>query len=238
MPAGRRRLLLVFVTLLTLGALPFVHPPTTGADSCSPDAPPGNYGLDLDGQGSYVDLGTPASLGATVFTLEAWVRRQGPGLAADTGALQAIPILARGRDEAGSEGNNLDLNWFLGLRASDGVLVADFEDVSDGSNHPVAGTTPVAPNVWTHVAAVYDGATWRLYLNGGLEATLAVGGTPRSDSLAHAAIGAGLDSTGAPQGWFDGVVDEVRVWNVARTDAEIHGGMIAAIPSAPGLAGR
>ena len=230
MPAGRRRLLLVFVTLLTLGALPFVHPPTTSADSCSPEAPPGNYGLDLDGQNSYVDLGTPASLGSTVFTLEAWVRRQGPGLPADTGAVQATPILARG--------NTLDLNWFLGLRQSDGVLVADFEDVSDGSNHPVAGTTPVAPNVWAHVAAVYDGATWRLYLNGGLEATLAVGGTPRSDSLAHAAIGAALDSAGAPQGWFDGVVDEVRIWSVARTDAEINAGMTAAIPSAPGLAGR
>ncbi|HET8948766.1 MAG TPA: LamG domain-containing protein, partial [Candidatus Polarisedimenticolia bacterium] len=238
MIAGRPRLLLVFVTLLTLAALPFVHPRRTGADACSPEAPPGNYGLDLDGQGAYVDLGAPASLGATVFTLEAWVRRQGPGLAADTGAVQAIPILARGREEAGSEGNDLDLNWFLGLRAGDGVLVADFEDVSDGSNHPVAGTTPVVPNVWAHVAAVYDGATWRLYLNGGLEATLAVGGTPRSDSRAHAAIGTALDSTGAPQGWFDGVVDEVRVWNVARSQAEIQSGATAAIPSAPGLAGR
>src|SRR6185295_11704637 len=119
MTAGTRRLLLVFVTLLTLAALPLVHPPTTGADSCSPEAPPGNYGLDLDGQGSYVDLGSTAALGGTVFTLEAWVRRQGPGLATGTGAVQAIPILARGRDEAGSEGNDLDLNWFLGLRQSD-----------------------------------------------------------------------------------------------------------------------
>src|SRR5262245_49072874 len=155
--AGTRRLLLASVTLLTLGALPFMQRSGLGADSCSPEAPPGNYGIDLDGQGSHVDLGAAPGLGGTVFTLEAWVRRQGPGLATSTGAEQAIPILTRGRDEAGSEANNLDLNWFLGLRASDGVLVADFEDADTGANHPASGTSVIPLHVWTHVAASYDG---------------------------------------------------------------------------------
>ncbi|NJN47301.1 MAG: hypothetical protein HC808_13405, partial [Candidatus Competibacteraceae bacterium] len=49
------------------------------------------------------------------------------------------------------------MNWFLGLRASDAVLVADFEEgaagSSPGQNHPVAGTTPLVTGVWYHVAA-------------------------------------------------------------------------------------
>ena len=30
-----------------------------------------------------------------------------------------------------------------------------------------------------------------------------------------------LTTTGAPAGFFEGVVDEVRIWNVARTAAQI-----------------
>ena len=77
------------------------------------------------------------------------------------------------------------MNYFLGIDATSGVLVADFEDAADGANHPVAGTTVVTSNVWHHAAAVYDTTTdtWRLYLDGVLDRTLALGGsfTPRVD---------------------------------------------------------
>ena len=43
----------------------------------------------------------------------------------------------------------------------------------------------------------YDGATWRLYLNGNLERQLPVGLSPRSDSLQHAGVGAMLSPSGA-----------------------------------------
>ena len=49
------------------------------------------------------------------------------------------------------------------------MLVADFEDTTNGGNHPVAGITTLADGVWYHAAATYDGTTWRLYLNGSLE---------------------------------------------------------------------
>ena len=34
------------------------------------------------------------------------------------------------------------MNYFLGIDAASGVLVADFEDTANGTNHPVSGTTP------------------------------------------------------------------------------------------------
>ena len=69
------------------------------------------------------------------------------------------------------------MNYFLGIRASDGVLVADFEEgaagATPGLNHPITGTTPIAiaPAVptdadWHHAAVTYDGTTLRLYLDG------------------------------------------------------------------------
>ena len=42
---------------------------------------------------------------------------------------------------AETEGGNVDMNYFLGIRSSDNVLVADFEDTATGANHPVVGTT-------------------------------------------------------------------------------------------------
>ena len=40
------------------------------------------------------------------------------------------------------------------------------------------------------------------------------------------------------QGFFGGVVDEVRIWNYARSDAQILSGYSREIPTAFGLIGR
>src|SRR5206468_1458483 len=132
-----------------------------------------------DGANDYVTFGSATRLDSATFTVEVWFKRTGPGLSTSTGSggVDAIPLVAKGRAEA--DGTTQDMNYFLGLRASDGVLVADFEEgatgPSPGLNHPVAGVTAVANNVWYHAAATYDGSTWRLYLNGVLETQLAVG---------------------------------------------------------------
>ncbi|HTD67556.1 MAG TPA: LamG-like jellyroll fold domain-containing protein, partial [Candidatus Limnocylindria bacterium] len=141
-----------------------------------------------------------------------------------------------------ADGNNKDMNYFLGLRSSDGVLVADFEEgatgPSPGLNHPIAGVTPIGNNVWHHAAVTYDGTTWRLYLNGALDAQLAVGRPPRSDSIQHASLASALTSSGTAAGFFRGVLDEVRIWNYARSAQEIVANRNVEISSASGLVGR
>ena len=155
----------------------------------------------------------------------------------------AIPLVTKGMAEV--EGSNKDMNYFLGIRQTDSVLTADFEDTATGLNHPVAGVTAIPANgAWHHAAATYDGTTWRLYLDGVLDAQLVVGAfTPRADSIQHATLGTALNSTGVvtsgqTAGFFDGVVDEARVWNYARTLAQISRGKNFEIANAPGLLGR
>src|SRR5438309_2249773 len=48
----------------------------------------------------------------------------------------------------------------------------------------------------------------------------------------------GSGATGAAAGFFNGVIDEVRIWNVARTQQQIQDGMSGEILSAPNLLGR
>ncbi|HEY6560716.1 MAG TPA: DNRLRE domain-containing protein [Polyangiaceae bacterium] len=194
--------------------------------------------LDFDGVDDHVRMGQAPGLGLSQMTLEAWIKRTGTGQSSGSGSggVTMIPLIAKGRGE--TDGDTRDCNYFFGIRATDGVLAADFEDMATGANHPVAGATPVSSGVWHHVAVSYDGTTWRLYLDGRLDATLAANATPRFDSIQHFGLGTALNSTGVAAGFFDGVLDEVRVWNHARSLSQIQTGMTTPIPSASGLVGR
>ena len=200
-------------------------------------AAPAGTALDFDGVDDRVSFGTASGLGVTTFTIETWFKREGTGVVASTGDLgltgttSAIPLLTKGRgqsDDPPGVGSNLDMNWFLGIRGDTGVIAVDYEEgagqLSPSLNHPYSGTTPIVNNTWYHAAATFDGTTLRLYLNGVEEGT-GLGGltgrNPRSDSIQHAALGTAMTSTGATQGFFNGVLDEPRVWNHARSAAQI-----------------
>ncbi|MEM9917490.1 MAG: LamG-like jellyroll fold domain-containing protein [Bacteroidota bacterium] len=70
---------------------------------------------------------------------------------------------------------------------------------------------------WYHVAAVVQGNTMTLYINGEPIASSPKSGT-NSPSGQNIAIG---ESAGFPGRVFNGILDEIRVWNVARTAQEI-----------------
>lgn len=181
--------------------------------------------LKFGASSAYVTFGNPSELGLEEFTIEAWFRRDGTGTAISTGSggITAVPVVTKGTAEA--DGSNVDMNYFLGIRSSDNVLAADFEEgaggASPGLNHPIAGVTPIVNGQWYHAAATYDGTTWRLYLNGSLENELVVGQPPQSASIQHAGLGTSLKSTGATNGFFNGALDEVRIWDYERSIAQI-----------------
>ena len=204
-----------------------------------------NMALDFDGTNDHVTFGAAASLGLQSFTIETWFRRDGAGVATSTGsggATNAIPLVTKGRSENDTPAN-VNANYFLGIDATTGTLVADFEDKATGLNHPVTGITAIAVSAtWHHAAVTYDTATdtWNLYLDGNLERNLPAGGdfTPENISIQHAGLGTAYNSTGVPAGFFNGVLDEVRIWNVARSQAQIQATMDQELTSGTGLIAR
>ncbi len=202
-----------------------------------------NFGIDFDGTNDYVTFGNNAALGLPQFTIETWFRRDGAGVGADTGSggVTAIPLVTKGLHQ--SDGSNEDMNYFLGIHATSGVLVADFEEgaagTTPGQNHPISGTTVIQNGIWYHAAATYDGTTWRLYLNGVLDATpLPVGQPVRADSIQHSGLATAMNASGTIEGFFNGIMDEARIWNGARTEPQIQAAMTGPVTSAPGLVAR
>jgi hypothetical protein len=137
----------------------------------------------------------------------------------------------------------VDINYFLGIDANTGVMIADFEEGAGGAtpsqNHPISGTTVVSNDVWYHAAATYDGTTLKLYLNGVQENSLTVGQPAASATTAPTAFASSIRSNGTTiQGYFNGVLDEARIWNVARTQTEIQNAINSELTSGTGLIGR
>jgi chitodextrinase len=154
--------------------------------------------LSFDGAGDYVTVADKASLdlgaGATV---EAWVYPT-----SNTGFRS---VVAKERGGGG---------FPYGLETSSGVPDGF---VTTTGNATAAATTALAASMWTHLAMTYDGATVRLYVNGGLAASTSVTGalTVSADPLRI-----GGDVTWAE--WFQGRIDDVRVYSRALTAAEVQ----------------
>lgn len=211
--------------------------PTDDEPACTPgESDNQNTALTFDGADDHITMGVAPELGLETFTVEAWVRREGVGLQSGTGVggIHLVPIAGKGRGE--TDQGNLNCNYAFGFVG--GTLGADFEDSATGGNHPIVGKTAVPWGEWHHVAATYDGSTWRLYLDGKLDAQKQVNATPRADSIQHFGIGATFDSSGAPRGAFAGAMDEVRVWNRALSEQDLNANMYRSIASADGLVGR
>ncbi len=136
------------------------------------------------------------------FTMEAWIYPTGPGTSDFWGGI----ILNR-------EGE------YEIARVTDGTIRWAVKTTTPGWLWQNTGF--YAPeNQWLHIGLVYDQTEMKVYFNGKLFCIQEISG-PVGDytpTLNHLWIG--NRQSGAAQG-FQGVIDEVRIWNRVRSDAEM-----------------
>lgn len=102
----------------------------------------------------------------------------------------------------------------------------------------VSGDALIEPNQWTHLAVTFDGTSKRFYRNGVLVRRVDRGGA-LAQFLVEEPLFLGRQGSACACNFFQGALDEVRIWNVARTDAEIAAGMNFPMSGpVPGLVGR
>jgi hypothetical protein len=86
---------------------------------------------------------------------------------------------------------------------------------------PVYGPNILPTNAWTHLAATYDGSQINLYVNGVLAATQPEN-DPVADGVGELMIGGNATVSGKT---FNGIIDEVLLFNRALTQSEIQSEM-------------
>lgn len=151
----------------------------------------------------------------TEFTVEAWVQRVGTGygFTTDIGGNGIV-----GRPREGACGSNISA-WHL-CWLNDGRI--NFNLVHGyGSTGVYIVTSPVAtPLARHHLAVSFDGDTVRVLLDGVRVGQAAWTLGSLYSGIEDLLIGADNFGCGYLRR-FDGFIDDVRVWNVARTDAQI-----------------
>lgn len=169
----------------------------------------------FDGTDDYIEIADSPTLNPdTQITIEAWVK---PDFTS-TGA-SGRAILSKGAT------SNTAPEYVL---AVDSAMHFYFS-MSDaaGEQYPVtAPTTPyqLHPGTWYHVAGTYDGAMARLYINGVLTDRRPAN-LPITDSTLPLYLGRLHNNNNA---YWRGIIDEVRVYNRALTEAEIRRDMACA----------
>ena len=114
-----------------------------------------------------------------------------------------------------------------------GKISADLSNGTTSSRGGITSADALPLGAWTHVAATYDSAILRLYLNGSVVAQSNVSKvvTPSSPN-APFSIGEGISPDGRSSlSSFMGLISQARLWRVARSPEQIQQGMKEGIPS-------
>jgi chitodextrinase len=165
--------------------------------------------------------GSLANLYLTGVTVSAWIKPAGLG--------------------GGSGGrivdkDNNDAGWFFSMGTNNTIKFSSDQFNGTEPSRSTASSV-ITLNAWQHVAATWDGTTSgngiHVYING-VESTggtiISGSGTPYDDSGTPLTLG--NRPTDNARG-FNGVIDEIRVYNRVLTGAEIQALADATAPTAP-----
>ncbi|MCK9409146.1 MAG: choice-of-anchor D domain-containing protein, partial [Bacteroidetes bacterium] len=176
------------------------------------------YALQFDGVEDYLTVpdGTGWPVDTNAFTIEAWVKF-------NTVPFNAIML---GQDEGAGNINK----WIVGFLGS--TFYFHINKPGASGINPIQYSWTPATGIFYHLAVTRQGAVYTLYING----SPVVSGndaTPIPDVNSDLTIGQ------AEGFYFNGVMDDIRIWNIARTQSEIDETMYHQLFSIePGLSGN
>jgi hypothetical protein len=167
-----------------------------------------NSSLEFDGIDDYVQLSNVFNIGSSSLTVEAWVK---------------IPVIGEGNLMSSERVGILFGNYGLGNAN------INFEVYSSGQTRYYWGNAEInefgskdlRDGAWHHLAFVRDKVNNKkiIYVDGVIDLESVGVGTDLNVSALHR-IGNDNRSSGNP--YFHGTIDEVRVWDIARSKSEIR----------------
>lgn len=167
-----------------------------------------NSALAFDGQNDRVEV-RDFSVGGDSLTISAWIK-------ADSFSVKDARIIsqATGTDEQ-------EHHFMLSTIESGGKIRLRVRLKVGGTTHTlIASSGNLSTNVWTHVAATFNGGKLCLFKNGLCVGEKPVSGTITSSASVPTWIGGNPD--GASSRPFDGAIDDLRLYREALSDQELR----------------
>jgi hypothetical protein len=172
----------------------------------------GKYGAAIlfDGTNDLVNINDANSLDLTNgMTIEAWINPNNltgykTVICKENGSTNLSYALSANNSTSGTSNQRPDTRIRIGTTTS-----------------TATGTTKLVLNTWTHIASTYDGAVLRFYVNGTQVSTANVTGNMVTTTNMLRIGG----STALGTQYFAGLIDEVRIYNKALTQAQIQADM-------------
>ena len=152
-----------------------------------------SHALQFDGINDFIEVAGFA-IPQSDLTIEAWIK--------PTSLINNSTILAGNTGSSGFE---------MRVESDGSLLYGEYQPW----NYVKSSNNSIPINVWTHVAVTRQGTDGILYVNGEVVATYQLNTDKASDALY---IGSKKSSGQDP---FEGLIDEVRIWSVARTQSEL-----------------
>lgn len=175
-----------------------------------------NPSLGLDGSTGFMSAANSASLkpGNGNWTIEFWLKRAGAGMGDFPQVIGSRPWSAA-----------LDKGWAVALDSSNSFKVsAHFADGTTGFEvTSVESSTGTALGAWEHWAVVFDraGGQVQFYRNGTLDVSRTSVAFPTGTIDETDPVLVGADKSSGGSRFLQASVDDVRVWNTARTAQQI-----------------
>ncbi|MFQ6007512.1 MAG: choice-of-anchor D domain-containing protein, partial [Candidatus Zixiibacteriota bacterium] len=189
-------------------------------DISTTESAPSGLAADFDGEDDYI---LAKAVNVEQLTVEAWINWS------EFGALGNIPAVV-------SNGHENDDEGYMLYQAMEPPYnrLGGFVCTSSGT-HLLNGSRLLNTGQWYHVAMTYNGSELSLYIDGKLDTILSVTGVIKRCVSYPLVFGSAHDGSGAK---FHGFVDEIRIWNHARSQTEIQATMHRTLSGdEPGLVG-
>ncbi|MFC1620993.1 DUF2341 domain-containing protein, partial [Candidatus Omnitrophota bacterium] len=178
---------------------------------------PARNALDFDMTNDYVNLGTmdvvAGGAGDDGITIEAWFK-------ADSFSTDDERIISKASSTS-EEGHY----WMLGVTDTAGVYRLRFRLRTGTTTTTLIATSgDLQAGVWTHAAVTYDGTDMKIHKDGTQVGTVGKTGTIATSGSVSANIGRNPGTGGDATVW-DGLIREVRIWDIGRTQQQIQDNM-------------
>ena len=161
--------------------------------------------MDFDGIDDNVNFSNTYNLNSGSFSIETWIK---PGVA--NGNIHTIF----------SKRNSVALSDGYDLRLENNIISFNWNN-----GNSIASNFSVSTGRWYHVVVTFDGTSYRLYIDGVIVHAAVAGSNPTSNGSAKCILGAMIQSAVypyLPTNFYNGWMQELRIWNVALTEAQTH----------------